>query len=61
MTSPSASAPDPGPAPDLEYDLAHEVTAPGAPYRDAAPVQVSTQTDHDGDYGYDLAHDIPRG
>lgn len=51
-----------GPAPDLEYDLAHEVTAPMRPEpRCGDPVQVFTQTDGDGgDYGYDLAHDIPR-
>lgn len=48
------------PVPDLEYDLAHEVTAPAAPApHPGEPVQVFTRTDHDGDYGYDLAHDIP--
>lgn len=47
---------------DLEYDLAHEWTS--GPDRHA-PVEgltvcVATETDdHDGDYGYDLAHDVP--
>lgn len=50
------------PESDLEYDLAHEWTA--GPARQApAPgqsVYVATETDdHDGDYGYDLAHDVP--
>jgi hypothetical protein len=57
------NAAEPGPAPDLAYDLAHEVTFPAeADRRRTEPVQVTTETDHDGgDYGYDLAHDIPRG
>ena len=46
---------------DLEYDLAHE--APPAEHREAAghePVYVATETvGYDGDYGYDLAHDVP--
>jgi hypothetical protein len=47
--------------PDLEYDLAHE-----ADVRQVAPdsvveaVYVPTQTaGYDGDYGYDLAHEVP--
>lgn len=47
---------------DLEYDLAHEVA--GATTAAEAPpsphIQVATQTDYDGDYGYDLAHDVPK-
>jgi len=50
---------------DLEYDLAHEHRQQGdAPARGGqapAPVYVATETlDYDGDYGYDLAHDVPR-
>lgn len=53
------------PTPDLEYDLAHEVTIPldldlDLEPRHGEPVQVSTRTEHDGDYGYDMAHDIPQ-
>jgi hypothetical protein len=63
---------DPQPAPDLEYDLAHEAgiaasgdappphPSPAGPEKDAA-VYVATETKgYDGDYGYDLAHDVPR-
>lgn len=52
---------------DLEYDLAHPdggTNGPGAPPPggSAANVRVTTATDgYDGDYGYDLAHDVPRG
>lgn len=52
-------APEPGE--DLEYDLAHEwaarsVAAVPAP----ESVYVATQTpDEGGDYGYDMAHDVP--
>jgi hypothetical protein len=48
---------------DLEYDLAHEWTADphAAMSRPGAMVQVSTETDdRGGDYGYDMAHDVPR-
>jgi hypothetical protein len=51
---------------DLEYDLAHEAVdaatdAPSAIRRPAASTYVVTETDgYDGDYGYDLAHDIPK-
>jgi hypothetical protein len=54
-------------APDLEYDLAHESSLAGEHASVADPangpsVYVATQTDdYDGDYGYDLAHDVPRG
>ena len=50
---------------DLEYDLAHEDVIGSASaehvddHHDQAQ-QVSTETpDYDGDYGYDLSHDIP--
>jgi hypothetical protein len=51
---------------DLEYDLAHEAVPTAAdadqgnaPTR-AEPTYVATESDYDGDYGYDLAHDIPK-
>ena len=52
--------------PDLEYDLAHESqplqgAGPAGDDRPPAPVYVVTETEgYDGDYGYDLAHDVPR-
>ena len=54
----------PEPGADLEYDLAHEAaTGPTTvgPDRDqpTEPVVTATPT-YDGDYSYDLAHDIPR-
>ena len=59
---------EPVPEYDLEYDLAHEAQIAGeqvaAPAeQDGGPsVYVATQTcEYDGDYSYDLAHDIPRG
>ena len=53
--------------PDLEYDLAHDqVAGAGAggpePAAGRRPDQVyvpTETTDYDGDYGYDLAHDVP--
>jgi hypothetical protein len=61
------ATPDPAaaPEPDLEYDLAHEpgiaevgkTTLPGQ--RPMSYVATET-TEYDGDYGYDLAHDVPR-
>jgi hypothetical protein len=48
---------------DLEYDLAHEaLEAREAPVPARDPeVGVPTATpDYDGDYSYDLAHDVPR-
>jgi hypothetical protein len=58
-----------GPGTDLEYDLAHEAIRPdrtvhpdstvhpeGAGTREAV---VTATPDYDGDYSYDLAHDIP--
>jgi hypothetical protein len=49
------------PGTDLEYDLAHETdrgTAPAAPPRHE-PVVTATP-EYEGDYSYDLAHDVPR-
>ncbi|HEX7188277.1 MAG TPA: hypothetical protein VF423_08640 [Actinomycetes bacterium] len=46
---------------DLEYDLVHEADlhAVGRP-PSPPPVYVPNQTAaYDGDYGYDLAHDVP--
>ena len=48
---------------DLEYDLAHEWAADPQAARShpGVIVQVSTETDDQGgDYGYDMAHDVPR-
>ncbi len=47
---------------DLEYDLAHEAgeARPLEQQQPAQPTYVATETDYDGDYGYDLAHDVPR-
>lgn len=58
-----SSSPDPQPETDLEYDLAHEWDA-GPLHPEARRVNpsvyVATETaDRDGDYGYDLAHDVP--
>jgi hypothetical protein len=62
MTGQPEQDAQPEPAPDLEYDLAHEGQAAGresGPRRDE-PVYVATTTEgFDGDYGYDLAHDVP--
>jgi len=48
---------------DLEYDLAHEASYNGMTARaenEGQPVTVATDTPgYDGDYSYDLAHDIP--
>ena len=53
-------------APDLEYDLAHETSAveatdPATGEAEQPSVYVATETTgyDDGDYGYDLAHDVP--
>ena len=47
--------------PDLEYDLAHEADVRQPPPLVAVEaVYVPTRTAaYDGDYGYDLAHDVP--
>ena len=51
------------PGPDLEYDLAHEEISDSGNTRSEKAKQqitVATETPHyDGDYSYDLAHDIP--
>lgn len=55
------------PAGDLEYDLAHEqvagaggATDPTPHHRGPESVYVATETSgYDGDYAYDLAHDVP--
>ncbi len=51
----------PGPETDLEYDLAHEAHGLSAPDEGPAEhvVVTSPLADADGDYGYDLAHDMP--
>lgn len=48
-------------APDLEYDLAHEASGAAEHEEEPAqPVYVATETQgYDGDYGYDMAHDVP--
>ena len=48
-------------APDLEYDLAHESSgAPAHEQEEKPSVYVATETEgYDGDYGYDMAHDVP--
>jgi hypothetical protein len=53
------------PCSGLEYDLAHEAEeharrpcGPASP-RTIDLVQVDIRSDYDGDYGYDLAHDVP--
>ena len=52
---------------DLEYDLAHEqlegagsVTEAAHGEQEPETVYVATETSaYDGDYAYDLAHDVP--
>jgi hypothetical protein len=67
VTDESAVEP-PAPEPaDLEYDLAHEQVTGAGGATDAArrqpekdSVYVATETSgYDGDYEYDLAHDVP--
>ena len=52
------------PGTDLEYDLAHEArarTAPAIPPSQPEHEPVVTATpEYEGDYSYDLAHDVPR-
>ena len=47
---------------DLEYDLAHEGSGVNvSPHNQMRREPVVTTTpEYDGDYSYDLAHDIPR-
>lgn len=59
MTDPGEGIPT---SSDLEYDLAHEAAQQPQQHHAAHhPVQVATQTPaYDaGDYGYDLAHEVP--
>ena len=56
--------PDPVPEPgaDLEYDLAHEASGADTvvgPEEKARETVVTATPAYDGDYSYDLAHDIP--
>lgn len=49
----------PGPQPDLQYDLAHEIGESGGERPRGDHVHVATETnEYDGDYGYDLAHEV---
>jgi hypothetical protein len=63
MTAQPPEPPDAGA--DLEYDLAHDAEdAAKSPCGPRSPgsvdlVQVELRDDYDGDYGYDLAHDVP--
>jgi hypothetical protein len=48
---------------DQEYDEAHDATSSpstGAAARERLPVQVDVPASNDGDYGYDMAHDMRR-
>ncbi len=51
------------PAGDLEYDLAHEAStddvAAGLADTEQQVTIVTRTAEYDGDYSYDLAHDIP--
>jgi hypothetical protein len=68
MTDPDRlDQPGPEDCSDLEYDLAHEAAsttggAGAAPVKPPESTYVATETTgyDDGDYGYDLAHDIPK-
>jgi hypothetical protein len=45
---------------DLEYDLAHEASGEaGSPQNPEREAVVTATPDYDGDYSYDLAHDVP--
>lgn len=48
---------------DLEYDLAHEASVETNPVRSRSPEEreavVTATPEYDGDYSYDLAHDVP--
>jgi hypothetical protein len=59
--------PDRTGAADLEYDLAHDAATDAVPgqrramHLDRPSTVVATETsDTASDYGYDLAHDIPK-
>jgi hypothetical protein len=55
----------PEPGADLEYDLAHEAsaaqTSPGHGDEEPRQAVVTATPAYDGDYSYDMAHDIPEG
>jgi hypothetical protein len=58
----SDDRPVPEPDTDLEYDLAHEAMSAVTEHRpdhDDGPAISTSTPDYDGDYSYDLAHDIP--
>ena len=67
MTDQPAATTTPG-GEDLEYDLVHETdhdragpSAVEVEHADKPGVSVPNQTPaYDGDYGYDMSHDIPR-
>jgi hypothetical protein len=48
---------------DLEYDLAHEASVETNPVSSRSPEEreavVTATPEYDGDYSYDLAHDVP--
>lgn len=59
--APAAVGGEQEPPTDWEYDLAHDGSHE-AEHRPLAhePIYVATETaEYDGDYGYDLAHDVP--
>jgi len=48
--------------PDLAYDLAHEMTEVGGAGSEGPEEReavVTATPEYDGDYSYDLAHDVP--
>ena len=51
-------------SPDLAYDLAHEMSEVATPADPDGPGEreavVTATPEYDGDYSYDLAHDVPR-
>jgi hypothetical protein len=59
----------PEPGADLEYDLAHEAgqqarvagTTAGPEHEQPREAVINATPTYDGDYSYDLAHDIPKG
>jgi hypothetical protein len=52
------------PGTDLEYDLAHEtdrgIAAATPPSQEEHEPVVTETPEYEGDYSYDLAHDVPR-
>jgi hypothetical protein len=49
---------------DLQYDLAHEASGVNPPVDRRNQTQqepaIPAMSTYDGDYSYDLAHDVPR-